>query len=353
MGTQLMLITYGNFNDDDIKEFKNGMLSCSQRISYKNRGASLIWQKLLFYDGTFFSSLNDGQDGICKCFVRTVCDNNGDPQSICTMTGVNGGSEQTEEGEFSVKEDSLPLIEIHTADVGNTNEAVRYTLEKFKCTFQFMTFNLFTTKNTTCLKSDQLTALNDKNIATCISIPIENTIQLDSNTEFEFGEILTKLTFSCKSYIEIFIQKETDATSTSPLCLMCYQISNRNCIVLLTRIDNEKEKKFIEPTEELRLSFSFSSSESFVDCPLETGNVINDNEITYNNEIEVTTMDTSTTEVQDFQEDSFESHTSQRDNCTDDLHFKILQNGSQKGKDLLIHKGYTFNTKMKRKTATI
>ncbi|CAD5126493.1 unnamed protein product [Dimorphilus gyrociliatus] len=203
-------ITYGNFNDDDIKEFKKGMLSCSQRISYKNRGASLIWQKLLFYDGTFFSSLNDGQDGICKCFVRTVCDNNGDPQSICTMTGVNGGSEQTEEGEFSVKEDSLPLIEIHTADVGNTNEAVRYTLEKFKCTFQFMTFNLFTTKNTTCLKSDQLTALNDKNIATCISIPIENTIQLDSNTEFEFGEILTKLTFSCKSYIEIFIQKETD-----------------------------------------------------------------------------------------------------------------------------------------------
>ncbi|CAD5126298.1 unnamed protein product [Dimorphilus gyrociliatus] len=201
-------IAYGNYSDDDIREFKKGMSKCTQRILYKNKGADLTWQRLLFYDKTFFSSLNDGQHGICKCFVRTVCDINGNPQLNCTMTGENGGSEQTEEGEFSVIEDSLPLIEIHTADVGHYSETIHYTLEKLKCIFKFMTFDLFITKNTSCLNTDELMELKDENSTTCISIPIEHMIQLYSNKEAELGEILTKLPFLCNSYIEIFIQKE-------------------------------------------------------------------------------------------------------------------------------------------------
>lgn len=51
-------IIYGNYSDGDMNEFLESAGNCSQSMSRQNRGVNELWQKFLFWDGSFYGSIN-------------------------------------------------------------------------------------------------------------------------------------------------------------------------------------------------------------------------------------------------------------------------------------------------------
>lgn len=130
-------------------------------------------------------------DGICKCFVRQVCDDQNNKLALCTS--IPSGNWRAESGEFSVVPKRLPVKQIRTGDLGS--EGMKYTLSKLKCTFylspKIRILNIKKTDEHSCVNIAN--ALIDEDLNTCKTFNEKSPIyELNSVTNY------TKVNFKIK-----------------------------------------------------------------------------------------------------------------------------------------------------------
>lgn len=103
---------------------------------YKNKGAALYEQQFIFWDGLSLN-INNSPDKVCKCLIKTVCEDKNDVNSNCYVSGTNNNQFEIDSGEFSLEPSRLPIKVIKTKDVDHEPEAVKYSIGKLNCSFFF------------------------------------------------------------------------------------------------------------------------------------------------------------------------------------------------------------------------
>lgn len=245
-------IEYENFNEQDVTELLRYSGSCSQTMIYKKKNTNVNLQQILFWDGTLLSSVNDSPDGICKCFIKTVCMDKNDTNKKCYVNGDNkNNNEKIDEGEFSVHSSRLPLKEIRTTDVRGKNRYIEYSLGKLVCTFKlWMKFNV---------------TINNINIDICENKTLESVLKNPIFCSIIFSNRIT-LKFQAENSIKIInLQKFKDEKKCKEKIIVYVKedFQMKMCKFI------ENCKYLCEPTTQFFMDFFQESIQNTSPCDIE------------------------------------------------------------------------------------
>lgn len=130
-------IQYGNFSQEEVDQFLETSGECSQDLYWYNYFSKLSFSKFQYWDNSTFG-FNNVPDGICKCFIRQICDERGSNTEICSTPGEPDHSPSfSYTGKLSVLPKRLPLRSILAGDTGldteGNDEIQHYAVGKLKC----------------------------------------------------------------------------------------------------------------------------------------------------------------------------------------------------------------------------
>lgn len=188
------VVQYENFTELDMTLFLSNIGMCSQGMKIVTFGASGNSQRVIFWDGKQFYSNQGWEDGICKCFIKNICELTNNSSSVCNIT-FNDSVLKSDEGEFSVKSERLPIHKLRFSDI-NT-EWVKYKIWKLKCYFPLYKINFNKhPKNCDFINIHNLYDLKEN---TCIKTKY-SFLSIKINFDFKQNKLklITKNNFNCK-----------------------------------------------------------------------------------------------------------------------------------------------------------
>ncbi|CAD5114591.1 unnamed protein product [Dimorphilus gyrociliatus] len=163
-------IMYGNFNETQMDEYLRTAGTCSQTMYFYNYFSHLSFTHFIFWDGLIVN-YNDAPDGICKCFLRQVCDEDASNELTCRDAGNETHSPSfNHTGKFSVLPQRLPLKKIEAGDTGTDptghDEIIHFAVGKLKCSKR-LTAKLTVNHFHQC-ENEKLHVLLDESVSTCM-----------------------------------------------------------------------------------------------------------------------------------------------------------------------------------------
>lgn len=218
-------INYGNFSLTELKELIKDSYTCSQSIFLHAEGSQDRYLNFKFLDGSSFS-LNNNEDGICKCIIDAPCVKDHNVSALCPDFGVSWHEQRYKiSGKFSVSPNRLPLVQTRMSDLDGPEEWARHIIYPLTCRFnlplKFLSgryCNLNTSilldgDTDSCLSFNTETILLQLDYAKRIQLNIRPTDNLDvyaytkSKTIMNFCELKANLIFECKNIEKVtFLQ---------------------------------------------------------------------------------------------------------------------------------------------------